>query len=561
MKALRNIVENPLLRGTHARQRKALLRRFPVLSGCAHKYFLSLRKYLLRAPQRFFSEGTNALFSAWLTARDSTARFALRCYVNDHLYELNMAFLYLEEINAYDWHDHFEKLDDYELIRFIDQQIHPAYLRLVEGVLAPVLRIAAHFSRLDRNKKSTGLQIWQIADELARTDLSDAVLPYRQIVRNAIAHGGITYLQKEIRYQDNRGNEEKHADLEVIRLFDDLLDTCNALVLALSVFLFAHQSHGYALPQQLLLNELREETWTPWWEIIGCTPSKNSGLNQLIVYARPRTSDFGKVQFSTFQSGVLAEQFSPGYDRYFFSIRSKQSWPGWAGFDGKKLRQLRSKPDAVLEDYKSVLENDLVFYVPRLRIPKVLSRIHTLMLSVRLHWPLAMSDLRKQMGWADIVVRGAKIHRNAWGSVLNGRIHVKSDAGEVSQDLVRRSCRCIVRRTLAYARQRARLTESSRYLPLGFARVGVFRKDYRRRRLSSFGLGADLVCTIQVQHIRRIRCPDVIGATIEQRGKYRIAWNRAWLDDSGITEQQTDEEPTSPIDPPQPDPTKAQECM
>ena len=92
-----------------------------------------------------------------------------------------------------------------------------------------------------------------------------------------------------------------------------MLDICNAMSLAISIFFIHKQHNNYQLPQQLLLDELKAETNSPWWKVEGCTPSKYEELNQLIIYVTPATYDFGKVQLSAFQTGVLAEQFAPGY--------------------------------------------------------------------------------------------------------------------------------------------------------------------------------------------------------------------------------------------------------
>jgi len=531
MEVLRDILENPLLRSTHARNRADIKKRFPELTRCAHEHFLSIHKYITRSPQRFYSHSVYSKFLKWLEDRNRTSQAAFQQYLFEHDAELNRAFLHLEEVNNLDWHDFFEKLDDFELIRFIDQQIHPTYLRLTEAVFAPLCRIVAHFSRLDSGKGTDGLALWPIVQELGKTSLYEVVNPYKHIVRNAIAHGGITYLQNEILYRDKKGNEETHSDTDIVRTFDDLLDTCNALALGFSIFLLVNQPHGYKLPQQLLLDKLKEETKAPWWEVIGCTPSRFTGLNQLIVYCRPNTSDFGKVQISTFQTGVLAERFAPGYDRYFLSIRSTSSLPGWAAFDGKKLHELRNKKKTVIEDYKGVIQDGLIFYVPRIKTPRLIARIHNIVLSVKLHLPIVLSDIRRQLGWPEIHVREAKIHRNGWGAVLNGNIFLDLPAGDVGQDLIRKFRRRIIRKTLSEARRRTSIFNISRFLPLGFARISVFCKDYRRRRLSGFGLDRHLVCTIQVKRIQRIRSPDIIGSTIEQLGGYRIAWNRAWLEE------------------------------
>ena len=389
MDALNNILDNPLLRGTHAWMRTNIKQRFPELSQCPNDRFFSIHKYIKRSPQRFYSHSVYNKFMEWLKERDKTSQGALKKYLHESNAELNRAFLHLEEINNLDWHDFFEKLDDFELIRFIDQQIHPTYLRLTEAVYSPFCRIIAYFSRIDRGKGVDGLDLYPIVEELGKTSLVEVVNPYKHLVRNAIAHGGITYFQNEILYRDKKGQEEKHSNTNIVRAFDDILDTCNALALSLSVFLLLKQPKGYVLPQQLLLDELKEETRAPWWEVIGCTPSKFTGLNQLIVYARPSTSDYAKVRLSTFQTGVLSERFAPGYDRYFFSIRSSSSWPGWAAFDGKKLHDLRNNQDAVLEDYKGTIQDDMIFYVPPIKMPTIIYRIRNIMSS---------GDTRKRVG-------------------------------------------------------------------------------------------------------------------------------------------------------------------
>lgn len=532
METLRNILENPLLRNTHARKRSDIKENFPELENCPHEHFLSIHKYIKRSPQRFYSQPVYNKFLGWLENRNRTSQGAFQQYLTEHDAELNRAFLHLEEINNLDWHDFFEKLDDIEFIRFIDQQIHPSYLRLTEAVFTPFCRIVAYFSRVDRGSGTDDLDLFPIVEEIERTSLSDVVSPYKHIVRNAIAHGGITYLQNEILYRDKKGNEEKCSDRDIVRLFDDFLDSCNALALGLSLFLLIHQPDGYLLPQQLLLEELKEETKTPWWEVVGCTPSKFTGLNQLIIYARPNTADYGKVQMSTFQTGVLVERFAPGYDRYFFSIRSSSSWPGWAAFDGKKLHDLRNKQDAILEDYKGVLENDLVFYVPRIKTPRFIARIQNIILSIKLNMPIAISDIKRQLSRPEIYIREANIHRNAWGTVLNGSVFVECHNSSITQDIIRKVRRKAVGKALSEARKRMPIYKITRFLPLGYARISVFCKDYRRRRLSGFGLGPHLVCTIQVKRIRRIRSPDIMGSSIEQLGGYRIAWNRAWLEES-----------------------------
>jgi len=62
-------------------------------------------------------------------------------------------------------------------------------------------------------------------------------------------------------------------------------------------------------------------------------------------------------------------------------------------------------------------------------------------------------------------------------------------------------------------------------LPLGYARISLFEKDYRKRRIVSFGLNKELIGTIQMKKIKRIKVPDIFNSTIDVKGKYRFAWN------------------------------------
>lgn len=104
---------------------------------------------------------------------------------------------------------------------------------------------------------------------------------------------------------------------------------------------------------------------------------------------------------------------------------------------------------------------------------------------------------------------------------------------ETAEETIRSHKRRIIRSAAKDARSSVSRFDVVRYLPLGYAHVSVYSEDFRRRRLSSFGLGPELVCTIQLQRIRRIKSPDIMGSTIETSGNWRIAWNQAWIESGG----------------------------
>ena len=100
--------------------------------------------------------------------------------------------------------------------------------------------------------------------------------------------------------------------------------------------------------------------------------------------------------------------------------------------------------------------------------------------------------------------------------------------GKPVVDAIFKYRRRIARLARRYAWKLNRLTGAA-YLPLAFLQVNIYRRDYRCRRFGEIGLGKDLMCTLRFQRMRRIKSPDIIGSTVRVIGKWRIAWNRAWL--------------------------------
>lgn len=540
MLAVYNELQNPLTRKRNARDRERIAVVFPDVATSVEGRFLALRRYVYSCPERFFDVDAHHFMYGWLQSRDAQHRGDLQRYLEENVRELNQALLFLREINVEPSHDKpLEARDDYGEIRLIDTYIHPTYLRLIEAVLTPLIRPVAYFSRIDRAKGTDGLDVWSVIQELSGTAAGYLTSAYQHIVRNGIAHGGITYLQSEIRYRDKKGNEEVIQAREVVRIFDTLVDICNGIAAAYKLFWIVSPGVGYKPPQQFFVEELQEETRAPWWSIEGCVESEASGgRTQLIIYARVNTRDGLKVSWSTIQSGILAEFFAPGYDRYFFSLRSPRAWPGWAAFNGQRLADLRLSSAQSLSEYHGIVEDNLVFYVPQPALPQPVRKIDTLWQSMKVHWPLSLEEFRQARKIPRLDARIATIHRSGFYGVLNASV-VLSDFHEDVRDSVLAHKRRIVKIAMKAALTKVGRASPLRALPLGFARVAVFERDFRQRRLSGFGLGPDLICTVQFQRLGRISAPDLYGSTVEHRGKWRIAWNKRWLDKhSGVEEAQ-----------------------
>lgn len=513
------LLENPLSAKVRQLDRQAAADLFRIDGNTAGGRYLLLRRYVSGTPERFFARDVQREYLTWLQARHIADARGLRAYFVENMAEIERALLFLREVNLEDWHDSLiGSSGEWDFLRFIDARIHRIYLRLVEGVLAPLARVAAYHSRKDRSVGTDGLDIYAVVQELANSPLVLITRAYHHTLRNGIGHGGIIYRQNEVTYCDKRGNEATFGARDVVRMCDDLVDDCNGLAAALAVFTVQHQQDNYPVPEELLVQELREETAVPWWTIEGAIRSEVPAGRQLLVFARAGRQEFEKIQFSALHTGILSEALVSGYDRYFVSIRGHKGM-GWAALNGNQLRAHRIA-NAEIDAYGSAVES--VYYHPVRRWPRWLSRLDTLVQSLRINLPAGRREWHATRGIPEIRARYARLHRNGWRSVLNGAVVLERPDPETLRENLRRIVQCALDITTAD-------TGATRLLPLGFAQVAVFCRDYRTRRLSGFGLGGDLVCTVRYQSIRRIRSPDILGSTVETRGPWRIAWNRAWL--------------------------------
>ena len=525
----------PLTDKVNERVRKRVLHAFPAISSCGHDVSLALAKYLDGTPERFYSRESLLTYTEILEKEFAGNPARLIKVLNDSSEDIDRAMLTLNEIGLEHWHDTAIERDEYAFMRLCDRSLHPAYLKLAEGVLHRFISPIATCLRLERGKSTNDL--WKLSiciDELKRAACSSVVTHCDTIVRNSIAHGRITYKQKEVVYFDKNGKSRTLSDTAVVEMADGLVDTCHGCALALKLFYLQHLDGKVQVPRQVMLEELQAYTETPWWHIEGCLVSELAGKPQLVLYARPMSRDYSKIQYMCIYSGILAEHFAPGFDRYMVSLRSPIAWQGWAALDGKKLRTIRKRGGPrSMEEYKGVLENDLVFYKPNVALPKFLCKLETLLMSLRLHMPLAFDEIRKNIDHIPITARQAEIHRNGWGAVVNGSVVVNIADTNDPQHAVKKARRRIIKAARRLACKNTKWSNVAKHLFTGYARIAVFQTDRRHRQL--YGLNPDLICTVQIQFISRIKEVDIAGSTIETLWPYRIAWNKAWLDNLPTT--------------------------
>lgn len=526
LKMIQEMWRHPLTGKVNKQARKRVLHKFPELSSCEQNSYLALSKYLDGTPERFYSREALRVYTKMLEKMYTGDPTQFLKILDERSNDIGSAMLTLNEIRQQDWHDTVIERDGYAFMRLCDRSLHPAYLRLAEGVFQKLIRPIATCLRLERNKSTDDL--WKLSacvKEMEPTDCSSLVAHCNSDVRNSIAHGHVTYRLNEVVYFGQDGKSQTLSNIAVYEMIDGLVDTCHGCSLALKLFYLQHL--GNRIPQQIMLEELQAETETPWWHIEGCLVSELSQHSQLILYARPMSRDYHKVLYMCIYSVILAEHFAPGFDRYMVSLCSPIASIGWAVFDGKKLRGVwENGVPRSMDDYK---DSGHVYYKPNMSLPKFLCRLETILMSFRLHMPLAFNEIRKNLGQVFIIGRQAKIHRSGWGAAVNGIVVVDITDEDDPKQAVKMARRRIIRAAKRLASKNIKWCNLTKYLPIGYARIAVFQTDRRHRQLS--GLSPDLICIIQKQFITRIKKPpDIDGSKIEIVWPYRFVWNNAWLE-------------------------------
>lgn len=525
-------MESPITKRRNEYDRLLVSQNFPELVAGKENNCLSLRKHLNNIPERYFDNNIYSEYLKWFIQRNALDKRKFKEYLSSDATNISKAFQFLRQINEMDIHDDsLTKGNEYDLIKIIDNTIHPIYLRLVEAVFSILIKPIAYFSRIDRKKPTDGLDVYNLVEEILSSSMALCISSYSHIIRNGIAHSGIKYLQNSIMYTDKKGNSETFDLRSVIQIFDSMIDSCNAMVAALRVF-FLINKHDYpSLPFGFALEELIEQTRSPWWKIEGSVENEISQGRQLIIYAIPNTIDKFKVSWASFQTAVLCESLASGYDRYFISFRSKKCSPGWAIFEGQKIKEIREAGATNLEGYIGALQSDLgFFFIPKYKIPKIFLKYDTLLNAIRLSYSLILCELDKNVMFKRLFTKNNKIHRNSWGVVLSGDVIIEGLTKEALINYIKTKYRKIIKVALISARSQKRILEFEKYMPLGYARVSVYRRMLRARKMYGYGLDEDLVCTIQIKKIKRIQAPDIYQSTIEEIGNYRIAWNKKWIE-------------------------------
>jgi hypothetical protein len=525
--------ECPTTKSVNRYWKNRILDNLPVLESAIDSKYLSLKEYITERPQKFYNKQVYEEYLLFLTSlKNDSPNLLFDIYTNSE-HELNIAIKSLNEINDLKIHDIFEPENNIQLIRFIEDNIHFNYLKLIEAVYHKFIRFIAYRNRLRRCKPVEGLDIFNCIEEIHKTDFNYITTCYNNTIRNGIAHGGITFKESNTIYKGKTGGPCEIYTKDIIRMFDDLLDICNGLSLGLKVFLILNhdfiENFRLTIPKQFLIQELKAQANAPKWNVVDCLENVTiNGKKQLNIFTENSLIDFQEVNYYTFRTAVLAEYFASGFDRYFFSLNSKYSLPGWAAYDGKILKRERISQSNDFNGYQGVLEENLLFFVPKFKIPKIFRKALNIWTIAKSNFSIEFHKNSNYLFKRKYELRETKPFQRGLSIIINDpSVCILPEYKEKIIEIIRNDYKKIVKYSIKKSKKELN-SNISRFLRTNYIRVTIYDKDMRKRHLRSSGLIDSLVCSITINNSKKINTVDFIGGNPEQYGKYRIVWNKNW---------------------------------
>lgn len=510
-----------------------IIETFPVLSKSSNAKFLSLKEYISERPQKFYNRQVYKDYLTFLIDLKRTDPKNLANIFRQLEHELSIAIKSLNDINSEKIHDILIPDNNIDVIRFIENKIHFNYLKLIEAVYHKFILFIAQHNRQQRNKPIEGLDIFNCVEEMHLTLFEYVTICYHNTIRNGIAHGGITFKESETIYKGKKGQPYEIKTKKIIEMFDDLLDICNGFALAFKLFTLLNpdfiKNKSIVLPKQFLIQELKAQANAPKWEVIDCLENMTiDGRKQLNIFTENSLLHIDEVNYYAFRTAVIADHFASGFDRYFFSLKSKYSLNGWAGYNGKILRRERLKRRDNLDSYKGVLEENMLFFIPKIKVPKSIRQLINIWTIFKYNFPTEYHKLTNYRFKRKYELRETKAHRRGLSIIINDpSVFIHPEYNENIIDLIRKDYKKIVRYAIRKSKKDIK-PKIARNLRTDFIRVTVYDTDLRKRKFRASGLIDSLVCSITLNRSKRIKDIDLIGGQVELKGRYRIVWNTNW---------------------------------
>ncbi|MFL5626744.1 MAG: hypothetical protein ACJ788_14265, partial [Ktedonobacteraceae bacterium] len=279
---------------------------------------------------------------------------------------------------------------------------HPEYQRYCEHVFNHLIRIPLFILGSLKTKNYQNPALATRVGVLESNGLAALTGGFNPILRNAISHGSIAFNLFDITYTDS-GSTETLSAPGFSQLFDGLVDTCHAILVALLLFLCDHQSRLvtaglHTLPlgvRFLFIDAFATQEDFQLLAMIDSTAAQHRKQLNVIGKIETRSRNF-QLQEALNVCWNVCNFGGESYDRFGVSFECGTLSNPFVFIDGTQLRDAINNDVPVDKGLSSIVESDRLWF----RVPKVAEKIHLWKTILVLQWQLSkrqfINNLRSQ---------------------------------------------------------------------------------------------------------------------------------------------------------------------
>jgi hypothetical protein len=373
---------------------------------------------------------------------------------------------------------------------------HPEYQRYCEHILNHLIQVPLGVIGLLKNKDYKSLTLSKRAEMLRRNGLANLCEGYNSVVRNAIAHGRISFGLSGVVYSDI-SDEAQLGGYEFAKLFDQITDTCHSLIVAIWLFLcenksLVERSSLESLPLALRLMFVDAVTSHTSLQLLTASESLVlGGRRQLNIVCRINTRSRWVQLYEGMHLCWAAIRYGGcSYDRYAVSMDCGSAVPVTIFVNGGRLHRAICDDESLDQLMPEILESSLLWY----DAPKLSGRLYFWRTHLNAQWPVVKHEIIDKWRANGLKVTSSRydiryIENRSAGSLPRVMAHIVTrEQGFITEQLLLDIVRDATRRLRRHY-VRGRGIDGAVGLPRRpvYIWLRLYRRDRRLRTLMASG--------------------------------------------------------------------------
>ena len=330
-----------------------------------HEWFYSLYQFACQKPLSYFNP---QIIDETLHILNSDFCLVIKAF---SAFEAKITHAVLSNIrtgSSWENEELFSIEDPKNLVDF-ENIWHPEYIRYCEQIYNHIIQIPLFVIGQSHNgKKYNELTLTNRVQILSDNGYQCLTNGFNSTIRNALSHGHIQYGVMDITYID-RQKTEIISSYDFAEIFDNLVDTCNSIIIGFIIFICNNRSkieniglHNIPLGLRYLI--IDGFTQTKNFRLMSLVESKvNQNTKQINIYCEIKSMVMAEQQYNAILlCWVVCKLGGKDYDRYVVSIDCGMPSTSLLILNGEHLYKAFENNSLLGDCAPKLIESSLMWY-------------------------------------------------------------------------------------------------------------------------------------------------------------------------------------------------------